>query len=409
MKKKVVLAYSGGLDTSVICHWLASKGHDVVCVTVDVGQPGLDAAALEKKALASGASKFRFVDAKGDFVKGVFQCVKAEAKYEHRYLLGTSIARPFITEKLVEVAQEEGTHLLAHGATGKGNDQCRFELSAYALMPEAEIIAPWRNQEFRALISGRKEAIAYAEQHGIPVKATYAQPWSTDENLAHVSTEAGKLEDPGFPAPDAVCSLIAPLSQTTDQPETLSIGFEDGFPVSVNGQSLPPVELLTLLNAVGGKHGVGWLDMVENRFVGIKSRGVYQAPGQTLLYAAHRDLEGLTMDRDVMHLRDQLSVRYAELVYNGYWFGPELQALNAFVDQSQQGVSGEVQLQLFKGHAQPISRKSVHSLYDESVSTMEGGGSFDQDDSTGFLKIKGLPFKVQARLSRKRAQAVARA
>jgi len=409
MNQKVVLAYSGGLDTSVICHWLASKGYEVICVTVDVGQPGLDAAALEKKALASGASQFYFVDAKQPFVKGVFQCIKAEAKYEHRYLLGTSIARPFITEQLVHVAQKEGTHLLAHGATGKGNDQCRFELSAYALMQGAQIIAPWRNPEFRALIPGRKEAIAYAEKHGIPIKATYSQPWSTDENLAHVSTEAGKLEDPSFAAPDAVCSIITPLSQTPDQPETLAIGFEDGFPVSVNGKPMQPVQLLATLNQIGGKHGVGWLDMVENRFVGIKSRGVYQAPGQTLLYAAHRDLEGLTLDRDLMHLRDMLSVRYAELVYNGYWFSPELKALDAFVDQSQAGVSGEVQLQLFKGHAQPVSRKSAHSLYDESISTMEGGGSYNQDDATGFLRIKGLPFKVQARLQLKRAQAVARA
>ena len=275
-------------------------------------------------------------------------------------------------------------------------------------MPGAQIIAPWRNQEFRNLIPGRKEAITYAEKHGIPIKATYDQPWSTDENLAHVSTEAGKLEDPAFAAPEAVCSIIVPISQAPDQPETLSIGFEDGFPVSVNGKPMQPVQLLAALNQIGGKHGVGWLDMVENRFVGIKSRGVYQAPGQTLLYAAHRDLEGLTMDRDVMHLRDQLSVRYAELVYNGYWFSPELKALDAFVNQSQAGVSGEVQLQLFKGHAQPVSRKSIHSLYDESVSTMEGGGSYNQDDATGFLKIKGLPFKVQARLNHKRAQVLAR-
>ncbi|MCX6799284.1 MAG: argininosuccinate synthase [Candidatus Diapherotrites archaeon] len=400
MGKKVVLAYSGGLDTSVIVKWLADKGYDVVAVTVDVGQK--EDLNLEKKALASGAKKFVLKDIKKDFVeKGVFQCIKADAKYEGRYLMGTSIARPFIMKALVEVAEKEGTNLIAHGATGKGNDQCRFELTAYALMPDAQIIAPWRDESFRALIPGRKEAIEYAKKHGILVSATVEKPYSTDENIAHKSNEAGVLEDPWKESEDYMYKLLVPAEKAPDKPEFITIGFEDGMPVSINSKKHSSVELLDKLNEIGGKHGVGLLDMVENRFVGMKSRGVYEAPGATILYAAHRDLEGLTMDRDLMHLRDMLAPRYAELVYYGYWCGREFQALNALVDASQKGVTGEVKVKLYKGSCMPVARKSPYSLYDESIATMERGGSYNQNDATGFLRIQGLPARVQSKVNKK--------
>jgi argininosuccinate synthase len=392
-KEKAILLYSGGLDTSVIVHWLAAKGYDVICVTIDVGQQ--ENVDFQKKALASGASKFIVKDITEEFVRdGVFQCIRAEAKYEGRYLLGTSIARPFMIKAIVDVAKEEGTTLVAHGATGKGNDQCRFELAAYALLPGARILAPWRMAEFRELIPGRKEAIAYAAKHGIPVTATASKPWSTDPNIQHRSHEAGELEDPWYRPRDEMFQLVTPPAKAPDTAEVVEVEFERGYPVAVNGERLPPVKLLEKLNVVAGRHGVGVVDMVENRFVGMKSRGVYEAPGATVLYECHRDLEGITMDREVMHLRDSLIPKYAELVYYGYWFHPAKDCLDAFVNESQKRVTGTVRCELFKGTCRPTGRKSPFSLYDANIATMEAGGTYNQDDATGFLRIVGLPVRV---------------
>lgn len=398
--KKCILLYSGGLDTSVIVHWLAQKGYDVVCVTVDVGQQ--EETDFEAKALASGAKKFIVKNIAETFVRdGVFQCIRAEAKYEGRYLLGTSIARPFMIQAIVDVAKEEGTTVIAHGATGKGNDQCRFELAAYALIPDATILAPWRDAEFRALIPGRTEAIAYAKKHGIPVAATAKKPWSTDPNLQHRSHEAGELEDPSRKPRDEMYQMVATPQQAPDKAETVEVAFERGYPVAVNGKKLGPVELLGKLNEIAGRNGVGVVDMVENRFVGMKSRGVYEAPGATVLYEAHRDLEGLTLPRKVMQIRDGLIPTYAQLVYDGFWFDPAKECLDALIDSTQQTVTGTVRLELYKGCLRVTGRKSPYSLYDESIATMEGGGSFNQDDSTGFLRIQGLPVKIYSSVRRK--------
>jgi argininosuccinate synthase len=396
-KEKVILLYSGGLDTSVIVHWLARKGFEVICVTIDVGQQeDID---FKQKALTSGASKFIVKDIKQEFARdGVFQCIRAEARYEGRYLLGTSIARPFMIQAIVDTAKAEGTKVIAHGATGKGNDQCRFELAAYALLPGARIIAPWRDPEFRALIPGRKEAIDYAAKYGIPVSASLKKPWSTDPNLQHRSHEAGELEDPWYKPRDEMLQLITPPEKAPDKPEVLEIGFEKGYPVSINGKKLDSVKLLEQLNDVAGRHGVGLCDMVENRFVGMKSRGVYEAPAATVLYECHRDLEGLTLDREVMHLRDSLIPKYAELVYYGFWFHPAKQCLDAFIDESQKNVTGTVRCELYKGCVRVTGRKSPFSLYDESIATMEAGGSYNQDDATGFLRIQGLPTRVMANM-----------
>ncbi len=400
MKEKVILAYSGGLDTSVLVKWLAEKDYNVIATTVDLGQK--ENLNLEKKAIESGAKKFILKDMKKEFVeKGIFQCIKAEAKYEGRYLMGTSIARPFIMKALVEVAKQEGTKLIAHGATGKGNDQCRFELTAYALMPDVKIIAPWRIEEFRKLIPGRKEAIAYAKKHHIPVSATLEKPYSIDENIAHKSNESGILDDPWKEAEDYMYKLVTPIEKAPDKKEIMTIRFSDGIAKCINGKKFESVELMQKLNELGGKHGIGLTDMVENRFVGMKCRGVYEAPGATILYTAHRDLEGITMDRDLMHQRDSLVSRYSELVYYGFWCSRELQALNAFVDASQKGVTGEVKLKLYKGNCIPIARKSPYSLYDANIVTMEKGGSFNQSDSTGFLRITGLPLRVQSEINKK--------
>ena len=399
-KEKVILLYSGGLDTSVIVHWLAQKGFEVICVIIDVGQQ--EEIDFKKKALASGASKFIIKDIKKEFAReGVFQCIRAEAKYEGRYLLGTSIARPFMIQAIVDVAKAEGTKVIAHGATGKGNDQCRFELAAYALLPGARIIAPWRDPEFRALIPGRKEAIDYAAKYGIPVQASLKKPWSTDPNLQHRSHEAGELEDPWYKPRDEMFQLITPPRKAPDKAEEIEVGFENGYPVSLNGKKLDPVKLLEQLNVIAGRNGVGLCDMVENRFVGMKSRGVYEAPAATVLYECHRDLEGLTMDREVMHLRDSLIPKYAELVYFGFWFHPAKYCLDAFINESQKNVTGTVRCELYKGNVRVTGRKSPFSLYDESIATMEAGGSYNQDDATGFLRIQGLPTRVMANLKKK--------
>ena len=396
-KEKCILLYSGGLDTSVIVHWLASKGYEVICVTVDVGQQeDID---FEKKARGSGASKFIVKDMTEEFVvKGVFQCIRAQAKYEGRYLLGTSIARPFMIQAVVDVARQEGTRIIAHGATGKGNDQCRFELAAYALIQGAQILAPWRMPEFRALIPGRKEAIAYAAKHGIPIQATAKKPWSTDPNLQHRSHEAGELEDPWYKPREEMFQLVTPPQRAPDETETVELEFQRGYPVALNGKRLKPVELLRRLNEIAGHCGVGVVDMVENRFVGMKSRGVYEAPGAAVLYEAHRDLEGLTLDRKVMQLRDGLVPTYAHLVYDGFWFSPAKECLDALIEKTQEQVTGTVRCELYKGGIRITGRKSPFSLYDELIATMEAGGSYNQDDASGFLRIQGLPTRIQANL-----------
>jgi argininosuccinate synthase len=343
---RIMLLYSGGLDTSVICRWLAERGHEVVCFAANVGQRE-DWPGLKKKALKSGAVKIVVADARERFVTGyVFPALRMEALYENRYHLGTSLARPCIAEAMVGAARTEKCAVFAHGATGKGNDQVRFELTAAALAPEMRVLAPWRDREFSSVIKGRAEAILYARRHGIPVKATADKPWSSDENLLHISFEAGMLENPAARPRDDMFELTADPRRAPDRPEKVTLDFAQGVPVALNGRKLPPVRLLEEANRLAGRHGVGRVDMVESRYVGMKSRGVYETPGGTLLMIAHRDLEGLTMDRDVMNLRDSLIPRLASLIYNGYWFSEEMRALTALAEESQRYVTGRVTLEL---------------------------------------------------------------
>jgi argininosuccinate synthase len=393
---RCVLAYSGGLDTSVILHWLVGRGHEVHAVYVDLGQPCEDQAALLEKARRLGAASARAADAKEELCRDfAFPILQWQARYENLYLMGTSIARPLIAKKCLQVGREVGADAFAHGATGKGNDQCRFQLAAQALEPRMTVIAPWRDPQFRAAFPGRQEMIAYCQQHGIPVKATAERPYSTDENCLHISYEAGKLEDLSICGVDLVqFGMTVSPQEAPDTPEELTIGFEQGIPISVNGQALDAYPLVKTLNEIGGRHGIGRIDMVENRFVGMKSRGVYEAPGMTLLYTAHRLLEQITLDRDLMHLRDRLAPEVAEMVYYGYWFHPKMDALFAFIRQAQKPVTGEVRLRLYKGNISVVSRSSRHSLYDAALATMEAGGDYDQTDAEGFLRIVGLPVRV---------------
>jgi argininosuccinate synthase len=395
----VVLAYSGGLDTSVIVKYLVEEEkHTVHCVYVDVGQPCDDIELVKRKSSMCGAVSCHIVDKKEELVRDyAFPTLMWDAKYESVYLMGTSIARPVIAKACVEIAHKVGATAFAHGATGKGNDQCRFQLTAEALDPKLEIIAPWRTEKFRAMFPGRQEMIAYANKHGIPVKATASKPYSSDENCLHISYEAGVLEDPGIEGVTVPeYSMVVLPEQAPDKSELVTVGFENGVPVSVNGYKKGALEIVTELNTIGGRNGVGLLDMVENRFVGMKSRGVYEAPGMTILYSAHRNLEQLTMDRELMHLRDRIAPEVAELVYYGFWYCRKMDSLLAFIREAQQRVTGEVTLRLYKGNLTPVSRKSPFSLYDEAVATMEAGGTFNQNDSTGFLRIQGLPIRVQA-------------
>ena len=392
-----VLAYSGGLDTSVILGWLREEGWDVHCVYVDVGQPGEDKQAIREKALTCGAESSRVVDVTDELCRDfAFPVLKAGAKYESIYLLGTSIARPLISKVMLQVAREVGATAYAHGATGKGNDQCRFQLAAEALQPDVRMIAPWRIEKFRERFPGRTELLAYCEEHGIPVKATASKPYSSDENCLHVSYEAGDLEDLAVAGADVVDFTMGVSPQEApDETEEVTVAFEGGVPISINGDALGPAALVKRANELAGRNGVGRIDMVENRFVGMKSRGVYEAPGMTLLYEAHRALEELTLDRDLLHLRDQLSPVVAELVYYGLWYTPKLDALFAFTDKAQEPVTGEVTLGMYKGNLTARRRSSPNSLYNAEIASMEGGGSYDQDDATGFLRITGLPSRVQ--------------
>ena len=396
----VVLAYSGGLDTSVILGWLRDKGYDVHAVYVDLGQPCEDREEIMQKAKDVGAVSSRLIDAQEELCRDfAFPVLQWQAKYETEYLLGTSIARPLISKVCLEVAHEVGATAYAHGATGKGNDQCRFQLAADALDPSVEMIAPWRMEEFRKLFPGRTEMIAYCEEKNIPVKASVAKPYSSDENCLHISYEAGKLEELTVNGVETVdFGMTVSPQDAPDAVEKVTIAFESGVPVAVNGEKCSPLTIVKKLNEIGGRNGVGRIDMVENRFVGMKSRGVYESPGMTVLYKALLVLEQLTMDRDLVHLRDRMAPEVAEMVYYGFWFTPKMDALMSFIKTAQEPVTGEVTLGLYKGNMSVDSRTSPNSLYDEAIATMEGGGSYNQTDAEGFLRIQGLPSRVQARV-----------
>ncbi len=392
--KKVVLAYSGGLDTSVILRWIQEVyGAEVVAYTADVGQ-GDEVEEARVKALETGAVEAICEDLTEEFVRDyVFPAFRASALYEGYYLLGTSLARPVIAKGLVRAAIATGADAIAHGATGKGNDQVRFELSAYALKPDIKVIAPWREWDLR----GRADCVAYATMHGIPVPVTPEKPYSMDANLLHISYEGGVLEDPWESPPKGMFKMTVDPEDAPDDPEYVTVGFEEGDPVSIDGTRLPPVELLNMLNGMGGRHGVGRVDIVENRFVGMKSRGVYETPGGTIIYHAHRAVESLTLDREVAHLRDELSNRYAEMVYNGFWFAPEREALQHFMDDLQKPVTGEARIKLFKGQATVDGRRSdTHGLYDEATVTFEADDVYRQADAEGFIRLQSLRLRTFA-------------
>jgi argininosuccinate synthase len=388
--KRVCLAYSGGLDTSVILRWLVDRyGCEVVAFTADVGQEE-ELAGLPEKARATGAVDCVVRDLRDEFVRDyVFPALRGNAVYEGSYLLGTSLARPLIAKHQVEVARAAGCDALAHGATGKGNDQVRFELAFRALAPELRVIAPWREWELRS----RGDCIAYARRHGIPVSATLEKPYSIDRNLMHASYEGGILEDPWREPDEAMFLLTRSPERAPDEPVEIVIAFERGTPVALDGERLSPAALLARLNRVAGLHGVGRVDMVENRFVGLKSRGVYETPGGTVLHAAHRAIESITLDREVMHERDRLAPRFAELIYNGFWFSPEMEFLRAAIEASQRNATGEVRVKLFKGSVRVTGRRSPVSLYSEALSSFEDvapQGAYDPADATGFIRLQGL-------------------
>ena len=393
--KKVMLAYSGGLDTSVILKWLIKKGYDVIAFVADVGQYD-DFDAVREKALAIGASKVIIEDLKKEFVTDyIFKAVKANAVYEDRYLLGTALARPLIAKKQIEAAIEYGADYVAHGATGKGNDQVRFELAYYALKPDIKVISPWKDPEFLSQFQGRSDMIRYAAGHRIPVKASISKPYSEDDNLMHISHEAGILEDPLYCAGKEILSKMVMPMDAPDRETHISITFRDGIPVKVTNRDdgtshEDPLGLFTYLNKLGGENGIGLLDMVENRFVGIKSRGIYETPGATILYAAHKDIEGIAMDREVMRLRNMLAPVFAELVYNGFWFSPEMEFLQAAMDKSQEVIDGVVNMKLYKGNIIIEGRESPSSLYNKELSSMDIEGGFNQADSLGFIRINAI-------------------
>jgi argininosuccinate synthase len=389
--KKVVLAYSGGLDTSVILRWLVDTyGCEVVAFCADLGQ-GEELAPVEEKARRTGASKVYIEDLREEFVRDfVFPMLRANAVYEGAYLLGTSIARPLIAKRQIEIAVAEGADAVAHGATGKGNDQVRFELTYYALRPEIRVIAPWRVWD----LNSRSKLLEFAERHGIPVPVTVEKPYSTDRNLFHISYEGGILEDPWREPYEDMFQLTVSPEKAPDQPEYVEIEYEEGNPVAVNGERLSPATLLARLNAIAGRHGVGRVDIVENRYVGMKSRGVYETPGGTLLHLAHRAVESITLDREVMHLRDSLVPRYAEMVYYGYWFAPERFMLQAMVDEAQKAVTGTARLKLFKGSASVVGRKAPRSLYRPDIATFEADSVYRQADAEGFIRLNALRLKI---------------
>jgi len=409
---KIVLAYSGGLDTSVLLTWLKERYEaQIIAFCADVGQEE-ELKGLDRKAKKTGASKMCIDDLREEFASDfIFPMIQAGAIYEDQYYLGTSIARPLIAKRMVEIAKREKADAIAHGATGKGNDQVRFELTAAALAPEVEIIAPWRMKEFRAQFPGRKEMIQYCRDQGVDVEVSASKPYSMDRNLLHISYEAGILEDTWFDAfsrknNDMFKLSVAP-EEAPDKPEYVNLDFEKGNCVAVNGRQLNPLGVMQKLNRLGGKHGIGRVDIVENRFVGMKSRGVYETPGGTILHFGHRQMESITMDREVMHIRDSLIPKYSELVYNGFWYAPEREALQALVSETQKMVSGTVRLKLYKGGLYTAGRKSSLSLYSPDIATMEADPteSYNQDDATGFINLNALRLKVRSRVQGKKKSA----
>jgi len=396
---KVVVAYSGGLDTSVIVKWVKEKYNaEVIGFCADVGQEE-ELNGVEAKAIKTGATKCYVEDLTEEFARDfIFPMMQANAVYEGTYLLGTSIARPLIGKRLIEVARAEGADAICHGATGKGNDQVRFELTAYAFEPNIKIIAPWREWEF----NGRMDLVEYARKNDIPVSTTAEKPYSMDRNLLHISFEGGILEDPWSACPENISVMTETLANAADEAENAVISFEQGIPVKVNGESLSPAALMRKLNAIGKKHAVGRIDIVENRFVGMKSRGVYETPGGTILNQAHRALESITMDREVMHLRDSFIPRYADMVYNGFWYAPEREMLQAAISESQKFVTGDVRVKLYKGACHVTGRRSEYSLYDEAVASFEDNDAYNQKDAEGFIKLNALRLRVRANSKQRR-------
>lgn len=410
MSKKVVLAYSGGLDTSVILKWLINRGFEVICFVGDVGQIE-DFKAVEKKAYDTGATKVCIVDLKEEFVTDfIFPALKGNALYEGRYLLGTSLARPIIAKAQLEVAKKENAGYVAHGATGKGNDQVRFELTYLALNPEIKIISPWKDTEFLTEFKGRTDMLEYAKKYNIPVTATNKKPYSEDENLMHISHEAGILEDPNYPPEEHVFSRTTSPLDAPDKETAIEIHFKNGIPTKVINKDdgttkTNPLELFLYLNKIGSENSIGRVDMVENRFVGIKSRGIYETPGASILWAAKRDLEGISMDKEVMHIRDSLTPKYSEIIYNGFWYSPEMEFIKTAIDKSQEYIDGIVTLALYKGSVIIKARESPTSLYDKDLSSMDIEGGFDQTDSRGFININAIRLMAHKNILDKRKKA----
>jgi len=397
-KNKIVLAYSGGLDTSVILKWLAEKyDAEIIAYVADVGQ-GEDLDEVREKAIKTGASKVYIEDLTEEFVSDfVFPAIKANAIYEGAYLLGTSLARPLIAKRQIEIAQEENAFAVSHGSTGKGNDQVRFELTYYALDPDIKVIAPWREWD----LNSRTSLIDYAKKNGIPVPVTLEKPYSCDRNLLHISYEGGILEDPWSEPLENMFEMTVSPESAPDEPQYIDIDFEKGVPTKIDGKELKPSQLLGALNKIGGANGVGRVDLVENRFVGMKSRGVYETPGGTILHAAHRALESITMDREVMHLRDSLIPKISELIYYGFWYSPEMDMLRAAVEESQKNVTGTIKLKIYKGNLITAGRRSPYSLYQEDLATFEEDSIYNQADATGFIKLNALRLSVQKLLNKK--------
>jgi argininosuccinate synthase len=395
--RKIILAYSGGLDTSVILRWLIEQYKtEVIAFVADLGQ-GEDLEEIKEKAIETGASKVYVEDLKDEFVRDfVFTALRANAVYEGMYLMGTSLGRPLIAKKQIEIAKKENADAVSHGATGKGNDQVRFELTYYALNPAIRVIAPWREWDFKS----RKDLVSYAKNHGIPVPVTKEKPYSCDRNLFHTSYEGGILEDPWAEPPENMFEMTVSPDKAPNEPTYIDIDFEKGMPVRVDGEELSPVELLHKLNKIAGKNGVGRVDMVENRFVGIKSRGVYETPGGTILHAAHRAVESLTMDREVMHLRDMLTPKFSELIYYGFWYSPEMEMLKAAINESQKNVSGTARMKIYKGTVSVAGRRSPFSLYQKDLATFEEEKVYNQKDATGFIRINALRLSINKLLEK---------